>query len=286
MATVPPANPQMYGASFQPPVKKGLGPLGWILIVLGSLFMLFVLVILAGGYFIVHKVRQAGLDADLMKRNPGLAVTKLITTVNPNTEVLNVDESRGIIHIRDKQNGKTYTMNFEDAKRGKMVFQEDGKDAVTLTATGDGQKAKVVVQSNGKDALTLNASGDENTGTLDIKTADGTTKLGAGAANAPSWLPVYAGSKPEGLIGADTVEGTTGSFHFVTKDAPEKVTAFYKDALTSAGFKLGTTTRSETGGKVSGALSAEDAMQERNVLIGYESEDGATRITVGFSQKK
>jgi hypothetical protein len=280
----------MYGASPQPPIKKGLGPLAWVLIILGSLFVLFVLTIVAGGIFIVHKVKQAGLDPDLMRRNPGLAVTKLITTVNPNTEVLNVDESRGIIHIRDKQNGKTYTMDFEDAKRGKMVFQEDGKedgkDALTLTATGDGHKGKVVVQSNGKDTLTLNASGDEKTGTLDIKTADGTTKLGAGAANAPSWLPVYPGSRPEGLIGADTAEGSTGSFHFITKDGVEKVASFYKNSLTAAGFKLGTTTTSEAGGKISGGLSAEDEAKNRNVLIGYEFENGASSVTVGFSQKK
>jgi hypothetical protein len=286
MATVPPANPQMYGAAPQLPVKKGLGPLAWVLIILGSLFMLFVLTITAAGFFIVHKVKQAGLDPDLMKRNPGLAVTKLITTVNPNTEVLDVDESRGTIHIRDKQNGKTYTMNFEDVKRGKMVFQEDGKDALTLTATGDGQKAKVVVQSNGKDALTLNASGDGKTGTLDIQTVDGTTKLGSGAANAPSWLPGYPGSRPEGLVGADTSEATTGSFHFVTKDAPEKVATFYKKALTAAGFKIGTTTTSEADGKANGALTAEDDAQRRNVLIGYGIENGATSVTVGFSQKK
>ncbi|MGI8960244.1 MAG: hypothetical protein ACR2IV_10875 [Bryobacteraceae bacterium] len=284
MATVPPANPQTYGA-LPPPVKKGLGPLAWVLIILGSLFVLFVLTIVAGGLFIVHKVKQAGLDPDLMKRNPGLAVTKLITTVNPNTEVLNVDEARGIIHIRDKQNGRTYTMNFEDAKRGKMVFQEDGKDAVTLTATGDGQKAKVVVRSNGKDTLTLNASGDEKSGTLDIKTADGTTKLGASAANAPSWLPVYPGSQPEGLVGADTAEATTGSFHFATKDALEKVATFYKNSLTLAGFKLGATT-TEAGGKASGALSAEDEAKNRTVLIGYNVENGQSSVTVGFSQKK
>jgi hypothetical protein len=286
MATVPPVNPQMYGASPQPPVKKGLGALAWVLIILGSLFLLFVLTIVAGGFFLVHKARQAGLDPDLMKRNPGLAVTKLITTVNPNTEVLSVDESRGIIHIRDKQNRKTYTMNFEDAKRGKMMFQEDGKDALTLTATGDGQKAKVVVQSNGKDTLTMNASGDGKTGTLDIRTADGTTRLGAGAANAPSWLPVYPGSQPEGLIGANTAEASTGSFHFATKDTPEKIAAFYKHALIATGFKLGTTTTSEAAGKVTGAFSAEDEANNRNVLIGYETENGATSITVGFSQKK
>ncbi|MFL6350277.1 MAG: hypothetical protein ACJ74Z_00290, partial [Bryobacteraceae bacterium] len=275
MATVPPANPdanaQIYGApphmAQQPPVKKGLGPLAWVLIILGSLFMLFVLAIMAVGFFVVQKVKQAGLDPDLMQRNPGLAVTKFITAVNPNTEVLNVDESRGTIHIRDKQNGKTYTMSFEDVKRGKVVFRENGKDAMTLTATGDGQKAKVVVESGGKDALTLNASGDGKTGTLDIKTVDGTTRLGAGAANAPSWLPMYPGSEPEGLIGADTADAATGSFHFITKDAPEKVASFYKNALRAAGFKVGTTTTSETGGKVSGALSADNDANRQNVLI-------------------
>lgn len=286
MATVPPENPQMYGASPQQAVKKGLGPLAWVLIVLGGLFVLFFLTIVAGGLFLVHKVKQAGLDPDLMKRNPGLAVTKLITTVNPNTEVLNVDESRGIIHIRDKQNGKTYTMSFEDAKQGKMVFQEDGKDAVTLTATGDGQKANVVVRSKGKDTLTLNASGDGQTGAVDIRTADGTTKFGAGAANAPSWLPVYPGSHPEGLIGADTAEGSTGSFHFITNDSVEKIATFYKSSLTAAGFKVGTTTTGEADGKVSGGLSAEDEPQKRKVLIGYQFENGASNVTVGFSQKK
>jgi hypothetical protein len=286
MATVPPTNPQMYGAAPQPPVKKGLGPIAWVLIILGSLFMLFILTIMAAGFFIVHKVKQAGLDPDLMKKNPGLAVTKFITTVNPNTEVLNVDESRGTIHIRDRQNGKTYTMNFEDVKRGKMVFQEDGKDALTLTATGDGQKGKVVVRSNGKDSFTLKASGDGKTGAVDIETADGTTKLGSGAANAPSWLPNYPSSEPQGLIGADSAEASTGSFHFVTKDAPEKVNTFYKNALTAAGFKLDPTNPSEAVGKVSGGLSAEDEANKRNVVIGYGIENGATSVTVGFSQKK
>lgn len=280
----------MYGAAPhippQPPVKKGLGPLAWVLIILGGLFMLLVMVIVAGSLFIVHKVKEAGLDPDLMRRNPALAVTKLITTVNPNTEVLNVDESMGMIHIRDKQTGKTYTMNFEDAKRGKMVFQEDGKNAVTLTATGDGQRGKLVVQSNGKDAITLNASGDGNNGTLDIVTAEGTTNIGTSAAKAPAWLPAYPGSQPEGLLGADTAEGRTGSFHFVTNDPIEKVVAFYKNALSSAGLKVGTTTTSEPGGKISGALTGRDDAQKRDVLIGYDSENGQSNVTVGFSQKK
>jgi hypothetical protein len=288
--STPPANPQTYRAGpqlpAQPPLKKGLGPLAWVLIVVGSLFMLLVMAMVAGTLFIVHKVKEAGLDPDLMRKNPALAVTKLITTVNPNTEVLNVDESMGIIHIRDKQTGKTYTMNFEDAKRGKMLFQEDGKEAVTLTATGDGQRAKLVVQSHGKDAVTLNASGDGKTGTLDVVTAEGAAKFGAAAAKAPAWVPVYPGSEPEELLGADTSERSTGSFHFVTKDPIEKVAMFYKDALGSAGLKVSSTTTSEADGKISGALTAGDEVRKRSVLIGYDSENGLSNVTVGFDQKK
>jgi hypothetical protein len=99
-------------------------------------------------------------------------------------------------------------------------------------------------------------------------------------------LPVYPGARPEGLIGADTAEAITGSSHFFTKDAPEKVATFYKTTLSAAGFKLGTTSTSEAGEKVSGALSAEDEAKKRNVVIGYGVENGATSVTVGFSQKK
>ncbi len=294
MGTQPPTNPQnvnpqMHGSA--PPIapmaaKKGLGPLGWILVTLGALFAVFVVVILAGGLFIMHKVKQSGLDPDLMKRNPALAVTKLISTVNPNTEVLGVDESRGIIHVRDKQTGKTFTMNFEDAKHGRMVFQEDGKDAVTVTATGDGQKAHVVVQSKGKDALTLNASADEKNGRVDIRTSDGTATFGTGAANAPSWLPAYPGSQPEGLVGAATRDTTSGSFHFLTNDGIEKVASFYKAALKSAGLKIDSITSSEASGKVGGGLVAADTAKQRNVMIGYALENGKTNVTVGFSEKK
>ena len=287
MATPTPITPQNYGAPFQAPVpKKGLGPLAWVLIILGSLFMLFVLSIVAGGLFIFHKVKQAGLDPDLMRRNPALAMTKLITTVNPNTEVLGVDESRGIIHIRDKQTGKNYTMNFEDAKRGKMVFQEDGKDAVTLNASADGNRAKLTVQSNGKDAMVLNASGDGTIGTVDIKTADGTARIGAAAAKAPDWLPVYPGSHPDGLVGADSSQGSGGSFHFVTRDPIENVTKFYKENLKSAGLTIGSTTTSESNGKTSSGLVAEDQARGRHVLVGCDLENGETSVTIAFSEKK
>ncbi len=268
------------------PVKTGLGPLAWILIIVGGLFTICAVVLIVGGMFLVHKVKQAGFDPDLMRKNPVLAASKIVTTANPNTEVISVDEGRGIIHVRDKQTGKTFTMNFSDVKQGKMVFQEDGKDAVTISASGDGQRGSVVVQANGKDVVTMAASGDDKTGTVEIKTKDGIGTFGAGAGKAPSWMPLYPGSQPEGLVGSDTAEGTAGSYHFLTKDPIDKVVAFYKEQLKAAGLKVGSTTTNDADGSVSGALQAEDTVNKRTVLIGYNTENGSTSVTAAFNQKK
>lgn len=290
MSTTPPVNPTPYAsppsAPPQLPVKQGLSPLAWGLIIVGGLFTLCIILFVAGGMFLFHKVKQAGFDPDLMRKNPSLAVSKMITSANPNTEVVNIDEAKGIIHIRDKQTGKTFTMNFADAKSGKMVLQEDGKDAVTITATGDGQKANVVIQSAGKDTVTMNASGDGKNGTVEIKTADGVSTVGEGAANAPAWMPVYPGSQPEGLVGADTAEGATGSFHFVTKDAIERVTDFYKERLKTAGLKVGSSTTNDADGSVSAVMQAEDAAKGRTALIVCNSENGGTSVTASFKQAK
>lgn len=290
MATTPPGNPHANGAppSLQPqlPVKTGLGPLAWVLIIVGSLFTICMVVLIAGGLFLTHKVKQAGFDPELMRNNPSLAVAKMITAANPDTEVVNIDDAKGVIHIRDKQTGKMFTMNFADVKAGKMVFQEDGKDAVTITATGDGEKANVVVQTNGKNTMTMNSSGDDKNGTVEIKTSDGIERVGAGAAKTPAWMPAYPGSQPEGLVGADTAEGTTGSFHFVTKDPIEKVTEFYKEQLKAAGLKVASSTTNDADGSISGALEAEDAGKGRKVLIGYNTEDGGTSVTASFTEPK
>ena len=61
------------------PQKKGLGVLGWILIGCGGLFVLVAVALVAGGFFVANKAKQAGLDPELMKSNPGLATAKMIT---------------------------------------------------------------------------------------------------------------------------------------------------------------------------------------------------------------
>src|SRR5947209_6069870 len=131
-----------------PPPKKKVCPLVWVLIGIGAFLMIIVLAVVGAGFFLVHKVKQAGLDPDLIRKNPALATVKMMAALTPDIEVMSIDENRGIVTVHDKKQDKTFTVNLEDAKKGKFVFQENGKDAITLNATGDGKTGAVEIKSD------------------------------------------------------------------------------------------------------------------------------------------
>jgi hypothetical protein len=49
--------------------------------------------------------------------------------------------------MKDKKTGKIITLNFDDIKKGKLTVQEDGKEAVSIQATGDGSQATLEAKS-------------------------------------------------------------------------------------------------------------------------------------------
>jgi hypothetical protein len=178
MATTPPV-PPMPGAGAPmgvPPAKKS-NALVWILGGLGGCLTLVIICVLGAYFFIAHKAKQAGIDGDLLKRNPGLAAAKIMVAANPNVEMVSADEGRQEITVRDKQNGKTYSVSFEDAKNGKLTFKEDGKTTMTV-----GGKAKVpswVPDYPGSDpqgAFTATGA-DGDSGTFTFKTKDPSDKV-------------------------------------------------------------------------------------------------------------
>ena len=125
-------------------------PVVWILVAVLGLFVLFGIAVIGGGMFLVHKARQAGLDPALMRTNPALATAKLLAATNPDLEVVSHDDGRGLVTIRQRSTGKTVTMNLDEIKHGKITFREDGKDAVTLEAHGDGSTGSLQVKSGNR----------------------------------------------------------------------------------------------------------------------------------------
>lgn len=154
--------------------KKSRSPLLWILGIFLGLFVLGVLAVIGGGLFVVHKVKQAGLDPDLMRRNPAVAITKMLATVNPDVSVLSVDEGKGVVTVRDKKTGKTLTVNLEDIKHGQIKFQEEGKEAITLEARVNVQAPDWIPSYPGSKAQGTFSmkKGEEEGGTYQFTTTD------------------------------------------------------------------------------------------------------------------
>ena len=249
--TVPPGPP------YAPPPKKG-GALKWILIGVAGFFVVAVICVLAITMFVVHKARQAGLDTDLIKRSPGLAIAKMAVAANPNVEMVSANEGRQEITIRDKQTGKVMTMSFEDAKNGKFVFKQDGKEATITTSSSNG--------------------------TVEVKSDEGTFKLG-GSAKLPAWVPDYPGSDPQGAFTAQGKDGDSGSFGFKTKDPSDKVLKYYQDQFQSAGLKVTSNLTSQNGKSSAGVVTAEDDSKNHTVTVIVGADDGQTAVSVTYAKK-
>ncbi len=236
-----------YNAAGAAPGPRKTSPIVWILVALAGVFVLGVIGVVGAGFFVVHKAKQAGLDPDLMTRNPGMAMAKLVTTFNPDAEVLKTDEGAGTITVRDKKTGKVVTMTFDDIKKGgKFRFSAQDDDGKTATM-----------------------------------------EIGGSDAQLPSWVPSYPGAtaKPQLTIkGNSNNEGEeAGSVTFTTSDAPSKVMDFYQTKVKDAGMKVNMTTTSGDGGM----LVASDAENHRGltIIISSSGSEG-TGVNVSYTNKK
>ena len=212
----------------QQPVKKGLGPLGWILIGCGGLVVIAGLIfgglMFAGGRFLKNKAAE-------FEKNPAFAAAKLAVQVSPEVELVSSDEDKGTLTIKNKKTGEVMTISAEDAKEGRFVFKSDEGTAV------------------------FDASGQQ--GTLKVTTDKGeTATFGAGSPqNLPSWLPVYPGGSVTGTYDTTTAEGRTAAFTVTTRDSSDKVLEYYESEFKGAGFKVDKTTytaNNQTAGSVTG----------------------------------
>jgi predicted peroxiredoxin len=191
----------------------------------------------------------------------GLATAKMAVTMSPDTEIVSSDDNAGTIVVRDKKTGKVVTMKFDPQKKAMVITDENGK-TTSLTTTGEG----------------------ENAG-MEMKSAEGTVKIGSGSDKAPDWVPVYPGSSPQGTFSTSSGTEQTGSYTFVTKDPADKVIAFYGDSLKAAGFAVSNMT-TNSDGKTGGMVSGEDKANKRAVVVGLGTENDGTHVNVTFTIKQ
>ena len=230
-----PVKPAGAAAAGAPPVVPAAGPAGpigpapgamqprktspivWILVGVLGIFVLGGVVVVGSIRYFIHR---AGIDTELMARNPGLAVSKMIAAANPDVEVLNTDDAAGRITVRDKRTGKVVTMSFDDAKNGKFSF----------TATGD----------------------DGKTASIEIGATN--TKLPSWVPNYPG-ANAKGTFAVRGDVGSNLGEG--GTFSFTTPDSAAKVKSFYEDKFKETGMKVNMNMTTDQGGMLSGTDEGE-----------------------------
>ena len=256
-----PSSPQTPGDAPPAPQKSsGAKLLLWIVGIIVGLILISFGSCAVLGFYAMHKMKQAGFNSDLMKKNPALASAKMAVTLNPDTEIVSSDDNAGTIVVRDKKTGKVVTMKFDPQKKAMVITDENGK-TTSLTTTGEGPAAG-----------------------MEMKSAEGTVKIGTNADKAPEWVPVYPGSSPQSTFSSSNGGEQTGSYTFTTADAADKVISFYGDFLKSGGFAVSNMTSSSEG-KVGGMVSGEDKASKRTVVVSIGSETDGTHVNVTFAVK-
>jgi hypothetical protein len=184
--TQPAATPYMQPAGAPPyatqPVPRKTSPIVWVLCILLGLFVLFGIGIFGAGWFVMHKARQAGLDPELLRRNPGMAVAKLIAATNPNVDVVRTDDNAGTITLRDHSTGKETTITFDQARQGNITFktEDDNGKMATVQIGGAGKPPAWVPEYPGSNpTYSIKGTGDsgEEGGNFTFTTNDPASKV-------------------------------------------------------------------------------------------------------------
>ncbi len=236
-----------------PPVKKK-GFLFWGLIGCGGLMVLVILVVILGGMYIWHKV----------PKSPAQLAAVLITANNPDAEVVAIDESRGLLKVKDKKTGKEITINLEDAKKGKITFTGDKDEQVTFDAAAAGKE-----------------------GLLKVQTKEGSAVLGAGIPkDLPAWVPLYPGAEAVGSGTGQTATGLGGTLQLKSADSADKILQFYQDTMKKAGMQVGLPgQQSEKAGSVM-VLSAANQDNKRSLSVTLTGIGNGTQILLIYQAGK
>ena len=259
----PPAAAPIAGTPGPVAPQKKKGPLFWILILVGAFFVIISVAVIGGGLFVAHKVKQVGIDSELLEKNPALAAAKMIAAMNPDVDVVSTDEDSGTITLRDKKSGETVTMNFEDVKKGRIVFEVEGGEKVEIQGEGEG-----------------------STGSFSVKSSEGSMVFGAGAGKLPAWLAAYPGAAATGGATMQGPEGEGGTAGFKTGDSAEQVAAFYEQQLKQAGMKTTKNVMNQGGEVKLITLHGADEARKRSATIVVTVTGEGTAVAVTHQSKK
>ncbi len=241
----------------EPPRRKGLGPLAWIAIGCGGIAVIALGLLVATGFFIAKKGKQA---IEHFEEDPTKALAELAVKLNSELEIVSSDPNARTMTVRNRRTGEVVTLNWDEIREGRLGVRT-GEGEFELEVGGEGGDAVLKVTKDGEETLALG---------------------GASAAEIPAWLPRFPDTTPRGLFRQRAPGGATGAFSLETEASPREVLDFYGARLEASGFRV---TRSDVAGALGsgGQITAEAGSGGRKVTVTAGTAGKVTQVAVYFS---
>ncbi len=224
----------------QPAAKKRNTWL-WVLLGCGGLTVIGVIVVLVVGYFL-FSIGEHVAD------NPVRTAAKVVEFINPDIEVLSVDEEKELVTFRDKRTGEVTTISLEELKKQQEKKSSESKPPDN-TAQSKPSSESATPEVGGQDGL-------------------------------PNWVVLYPGAKVIAKLKSGTGNKASGTLMLKTDDGADAVLRFYEERLKGDGFSVTPTVVGNLR-----ALSAKRNSGEALVIMaapedGDEQDD--TQITITY----
>jgi hypothetical protein len=237
------------------PRKKGFSPLAWLAVGCVGLIAVSGIGLAVGGYYVKNKVQGF---VERVEKNPELVAIETMARLNPEIDLVRSDEERRTVTIRNKRSGEEVTLDFEDAREGTFRF------------------------SSGEDQAELRLSGDQ--GVMEVRSNEGTMRWGGGG-EAPSWVPVYPGTRAQLAFSSDDATSLSGIASLDTTDSLDRVLGYFREQLAGAGYQVSESRFSGPDGE--GALVAgENKREKRSLSVALEGTAEGTRATITYQATK
>jgi hypothetical protein len=253
----PPAPPQ----PVTPAQKKGLSPLAWIGIGCLVLLLLAALMTATCSYFVGKKIKDVAGD---IEENPIRATAEMMVRLNPELDLVEVDDEEGTMTIRNKRTDEVVTVDFGDIAEGRWGWSTD-----------EGE-------------VTFDVGETEDGGFVTVTTDEGETTFGSGSSGQepPKWLPRYPGAASENLTFTSESGGQiAGMWTMETADEIDRVSDFYKSRLEDDGFAVEVQTISGPQGSLA-IITAKDDSKNRTVTLTLSTDGEKTTAALQYTEGK
>jgi len=234
--------------------KKGLSPIAWVAIGCAGILIVGAIGVSVLGIFAVKKAKEFADDP--------VAMAEAAINFAPDYEVTDRDDEAGTLTYLNEKTGESFTVNYSDIREGRFSFESSSGESVSFDAQSED-------------------------GTMKVVTDQGETTYGAGADEAPDWVPRHEGAtRSQSLMHNKTQGAESGTFVQWTPDDAKVVLDAYEARLRDDGYEVSRhTTSAGAGGGLVGLVNGVSKELGRTINVALARDGDETRLNITYTEK-